>query len=182
MNPNTPVIVGIGQVLNRSKELEEAVEPILMMLDALHRSEKDSGVKLLSEVSSVRVIRGVWDYGDPAGYIAENIGCGDAETIGTLFGGNQVQAVLNRSCLEILAGTQDLVVLTGAENGSSSARARKQGVQLASTVIEGLPDEMVGSQKPEHHAYEVAKGIRQAIQVYPMYENAILYAVGESMD
>ncbi len=182
MNPNTPVIVGVGQVLNRSKELEEAVEPILMMLDALHRSEKDSGVQLLSEVSSVRVIRGVWDYGDPAGYIAENIGCGDAETIGTLFGGNQVQAVLNRSCLEILAGTQDLVVLTGAENGSSSARARKQGVQLASTVIEGLPDEMVGSQKPEHHAYEVAKGIRQAIQVYPMYENAIRYARGESMD
>ena len=34
MNPNTPVIDGIGQVLNRSKELEEAVEPILMMLDA----------------------------------------------------------------------------------------------------------------------------------------------------
>ena len=181
MNPNTPVIVGVGQVLNRSKELEEAVEPILMMLDALRQAESDSGVRLLSDVSSVRVIRGVWNYGDPAGYIAENIGCGDAETLGTLFGGNQVQAVLNRSCLEILDGKQDLVVLTGAENGSSAARARKQGLQLASTVMEGAPDEIVGSQKPEHHAYEVAKGIRQAIQVYPMYENAIRYARGETM-
>ena len=182
MNPKTPVIVGVGQVLNRSKDLEEAVEPILMMLDALDQAEKDSGVRLLSDVSSVRVIRGVWDYGDPAGYIAENIGCDNAETIGTLFGGNQVQAVLNRSCLDILEGKQELVVLTGAENGSSSARARKQGVQLASTVIEGTSDEIVGSQKPEHHAYEIARGIKQAIQVYPMYENAIRYARGESMD
>ena len=80
MNPKTPVIVGVGQVLNRSKDLEEAVEPILMMLDALDQAEKDAGVRLLSDVSSVRVIRGVWDYGDPAGYIAKNIGCDKAET------------------------------------------------------------------------------------------------------
>ena len=26
MNPKTPVIVGVGQVLNRSKDLEEAVD------------------------------------------------------------------------------------------------------------------------------------------------------------
>ena len=181
MNPKTPVIVGVGQILNRSKNLDAAVEPIQMMLEALSQAEKDSEAKVLPAATSIRVIKGVWDYGDPAGYIAEKIGCAEAETIGTLFGGNQVQAVLNRSCLEILAGQQQLVLLAGAENGSSSARARKQGVQLPKTAINGSPDEVVGSQKPEHHEYEIAKGIRQAIQVYPMYENAIRHARQESM-
>ena len=126
MNPKTPVIVGVGQILNRSKNLDDAVEPIQMMLEALSQAEKDSEAKVLPAATSIRVIKGVWDYGDPAGYIAEKIGCAKAETIGTLFGGNQVQAVLNRSCLEILAGQQQLVLLAGAENGSSSARAKHQ--------------------------------------------------------
>ena len=182
MNPRTPVVVGVGQVLNRSKDLDDAIEPIEMMLKALHRAEEDSGARLLGQVGSVRVIRGVWDYGNPAGFIAERIGSTDSETMGTLFGGNQVQAVLNRSCLDILSGDHDLIVLTGAENGSSSNRARKQGIQMHSTSISGSPDEIVGSQKPEHHEFEVAKGINQAIQVYPMYENAIRYARGETMD
>jgi len=182
MNPRTPVVVGVGQVLNRSKDLDDAIEPIQMMLKALYRAEEDSGARLLDQVGSVRVIRGVWDYGNPAGFIAERIASPNPETMGTLFGGNQVQAVLNRSCLDILSGDHDLIVLTGAENGSSSNRARKQGIQLRSTSISGSPDEIVGSQKPEHHEFEVAKGIKQAIQVYPMYENAIRYARGETMD
>ena len=182
MNPRTPVIVGVGQVLNRSKDLEEAVEPIQMMLTAIREAEKDTGVGLLREAQSVRVIRGVWDYGDPAGYIAEKIGSPNAERIGTLFGGNQVQAIVNRSCLEILSNKLDFVVLAGAENGSSAARARKQGSRLTSTKISGSPDEVVGSQQPEHHEHEVAKGIRQAIQVYPMYKNSIRFNRGESFE
>ena len=127
MNPRTPVVVGVGQVLNRSKDLNDAIEPIQMMLKSVYRAEEDSGSKLLSQVGSVRVIRGVWDYGNPAGFIAEKIGSPNSETMGTLFGGNQVQAVLNRSCLDILSGDHDLIVLTGAENGNCSNRARKQG-------------------------------------------------------
>ena len=137
MNPRTPVVVGVGQVLNRSKDLDDAIEPIQMMLKALYRAEEDSGARLLDQVGSVRVIRGVWDYGNPAGFIAERIASPNSETMGTLFGGNQVQAVLNRSCLDILSGDHDLIVLTGAENGSSSNRARKQGIQHARRVSLG---------------------------------------------
>ena len=73
MNPRTPVVVGVGQVLNRSKDLDDAIEPIQMMLKALYRAEEDSGARLLGQVGSVRVIRGVWDYGNPAGFIAERL-------------------------------------------------------------------------------------------------------------
>ena len=113
MNPRTPVVVGVGQVSNRSKDLDDAMN-LSDDAEALYRAEEDSGARLLDQVGSVRVIRGVWDYANPAGFIAKRSAI-NSETMGTLFGGNQVQAVLNRSCLDILSGDHDLIVLTGAE-------------------------------------------------------------------
>ena len=162
---HTPVIVGIGQLLNRSRDLGDAIEPIEMMLACLRAAEEDSESNLLGDVDSMRVIRGIWDYGNPARYLSEALGCGKAQSIGTLFGGNQVQAVINRSCLDIQSGQNSLIAVTGAENGSSSSRARKEGIKLIATEVGGHPDEILGSQKPEHHDFEIAKGIKQAIQV-----------------
>ena len=58
MNPNTPVLVGVGQLVNRIESLEEAVEPIEMMLRASELAERDTGAGgVLRQVGSVRVIR-----------------------------------------------------------------------------------------------------------------------------
>ena len=182
-NPNTPIIVGAAQTLNRIQTLDETIEPLRMMLQAAALAEQDSGVgRLLRQVQSVRVIRGMWGYANPAGYIAEQIGASGAQTVGTLFGGNQNQAVVNRTALSILAGELDLVLITGAENGNSAAKARKAGTKIPLTETPGTYDLTIGSQKPEHHDYEIAKGIRTAIQVYPMYENAIRHQRGESIE
>jgi acetyl-CoA C-acetyltransferase len=183
MNPKTPVLIGVGQFLNRIGDLDDALEPIRMMMEATRRAEADCAAgAVLSHVQSVRVIRGVWRYGNPAAWMAEQIGAPVAQTLGTLFGGNQVQAVVNRTALEILAGDLDTVLITGAENGNSAGKARKAGVELPVTGTPGEYDVLVGAQKPEHHEFEVARGIRTAIQVYPMYENAIRHHRGESID
>jgi len=183
MNPKTPILVGAGQFLNHIGSLDETVEPIRMMLEAVALAEADCQTgSVLSHVQSVRVIRGMWRYRNPAAWIAEQIGVPGAQTLGTLFGGNQVQAIVNRTALEILAGDFDAVLLTGAENGYSAAKARKAGVDLPVTDAPGDYDVLVGAQKPEHHEYEEAKGIRTAIQVYPMYENAIRHHRGETLE
>lgn len=181
-NPRTPIIVGTGQFVNRSQDIDAAIEPLDMMLRALDMAEEDTQVgSLLEKVQSVRVIRGRWDYANPAKFIAERIGAPNAQTVGTLFGGNQNQAVVNRTALSILKGDFDLVAITGAENGYSAARARKAGVRLPVTDTPGDYDVLIGAQKPEHHDFEIAKGIRTAIQVYPMYENAIRHQQGETL-
>jgi acetyl-CoA C-acetyltransferase len=183
MNPNTPILVGAGQLLNRIESLDEALEPIEMMLRAVRLAEEDAGAgNLLPQVQSVRVIRGLWSYDNPARFIAERIGAPNAQTVGTLFGGNQNQAVVNRTALSILSGELDLVLITGAENGYSWARARKTGGKIPVTETPGQYDLVIGGQKPEHHDNEIARGIRTPIQVYPMYENAIRYNRGEAID
>ena len=182
-NPRTPVIVGVGQFLNRISTLDDAVEPVEMMMHAVRRAEADTGTGgFLDQVQSVRVVRGMWSYENPAAVIAERIGAVRAQTVGTLVGGNQNQALMNQTASEILAGRFDLVLITGAENGNSSGKARRAGVSLAQTPAPGKPDLVFGAeQRPEHHEYEVAKGIRRAIQVYPMYDNALRHERGESL-
>ena len=147
-NPNTPVIVGVAQVLNRIQNLDEAIEPLQMMLQAVRLAEQDTGVGgLLRHVQSVRVIRGMWNYVNPASYIAEQIGAPQAQTVGTLFGGNQNQAVVSRTAVSILSGELDLALITGAENGNSTAKARKAGAKIPLTETPGTYDLVIGSQK-----------------------------------
>jgi acetyl-CoA C-acetyltransferase len=183
MNPRTPVLVGVGQYLNHIENLDQACEPVEMMLKAarLAAADTDAGT-VLAQVQSVRVIRGIWRYQNPARWIADRIGVPGVETLGTLFGGNQVQAVVNRTALEILNCELDVALIAGAENGYSAGKARQAGVKLPVQDAPGDYDVLVGAQKPEHHEYEEAQGIRTAIQVYPMYENAIRHHRGETID
>ena len=182
-NPRTPVIVGVGQFLNRIESLQQAQEPLRMMLEAVRRAERDVEVgPFLHQAQSVRVVRGIWNYGNPAAAVAEHIGASAAQTMGTLIGGNQNQALMNHTAAQILAGEFDLVLVAGAENGYSAGKARRAGVALPQSEAPGKPDAMFGAeQQPEHHEYEVAKGISRAIQVYPMYDNAIRHARGETL-
>ncbi len=180
----TPVLVGVGQILNRVSDLSEALEPLEMMWRATQTAARDAQIEhQLDKVQSVRVVRGMWPYRNPAQAIADRMGARDVETVGTLIGGNQNQAVINETSLEILNEGLDLVLITGAENGNSASKARRQGVSLKYTETNGQYDRVIGAeQQPEHHPFEVAKGIRRAIQVYPMYDNAIRYNRGETMD
>ncbi len=176
-NPRTPVLVGAGQVLNRLDTLEDAKEPLEMMMDAILMAEKDTGVdKLLAQAQSVRVVRGMWGYKNPAKLLAERIGASGAESVGTLIGGNQNQVVINDTASAILNNGLDLVIIT-------AGKARKAGIALAETPAPGNYDRVIGAeQQPEHHEFERARGIMRAIQIYPMYDNAIRQARGESID
>ena len=139
MNPNTPVIIGIAQLQQRITDPALGDEPIDMMVNAVRQAASDAGNPgMLGSVDSVRVIRGIWRYKQPAGYVAEKIGSPGAEKFGTPFGGNSVQSAVNQSALEILNGTKSLVVLTGAENGNTLAKARKQGIELSYKETSGL--------------------------------------------
>jgi acetyl-CoA C-acetyltransferase len=180
---STPILVGVAQVSQRVADLADAAEPLDLMLDAVRKAADDAGAPhLLTEAQSVRVVRGVWHYKNPAKAVAERIGVPNAETVLTPFGGNYVQSCVNATALDIQSGNADLVVITGAECGSTWARTRRAGNRVEWSDIPGTPDRIIGEDKPMAHDFEMALNIRQPIQVYPMFENALRHHLGESLD
>ncbi len=181
-DPRTPVIVGQAQLEQRAQDPAAAREPLDLMHAAVLAAAEDAGAPgLLPRASSVRVIRGVWPYSNPARVIADRIGAPGAETVGTGYGGNMVQSVLNHTASAILRGERDVVVIAGAETGHSQARSRAAGRRPTYTEAPGAPDLVLGPDAPMSHPAELARGIRQPIQLYPVFENAIRAARGESI-
>jgi len=182
-NPETvPVLVGISQLEQRVADPAAAKEPLDLMIEAVRAAAAEAGSNsLLQHATSVRVIRGIWPYKNPARIVAQAVGIPNAETVLTPYGGNFVQTTLNQSALDIQAQRHGVIVLTGAECGYTQARARKQNVELKWHEAPGTPDRLIGEDKNMRHDAEKAVGLGQPIQLYPIFENALRHARGESL-
>ncbi|HEX7036680.1 MAG TPA: acetyl-CoA acetyltransferase [Pseudomonadales bacterium] len=179
----TPVLVGVAQLNQRIDDPTAGKEPFELMIDAVRSAAEDTGAPgLLADVGSVRVIRGIWPYGNPAKAVAEAVGCPGAETAMSQYGGNFVQTVVNQTALDIQRGAQQLVVITGAECGNSQAKARRAGIELTWQPLPGTPDRMFGEDKDMRHPAEKKLRIGAPIQLYPLFENALRHQRGESIE
>jgi acetyl-CoA C-acetyltransferase len=179
----TPILVGVAQLEQRITDPTAGKEPIELMIDAVRQAAEDAGAPaLLTEASSVRVIRGIWPYQNPAKAVAEAVGTPGAETVLSSYGGNFVQTVVNQTALDIQSGRHDVVIVTGAECGNTQAKARRAGVDLHWQALPGTPDRMIGEEKDMRHQAEKMLRIGRPIQIYPLFENALRHHRGESID
>ena len=178
-----PVLVGVGQLLQRAGDPSEAAEPLAMMLAALERAGQDAAApKLLQRATSIYVIRGMWGYGDPGRAIAQRLGAVLGETVTTPYGGNFAQACVIDAAREIQAGRRDVVLVTGAENGRSQGQAQRKGVALRETEAPGSPDRRIAADKPIFHEAELARGMNSASDVFAIIESALRFAKGETLE
>ena len=179
----TPVLVGVAQVLQRGEDLDAAREPLELMVDAVRAAAEDARCPaLLARAGAVRVVRGMWRYADPGRVVAERVGCPNAKTALTQYGGNYVQTAVSQTFLDIQRGALDVAIVTGAECGRTWARLSKQGKPTGWSEAPGTPDETIGDDLVLSHAAEVARGIRMPIQMYPIFDVALRAARGESVD
>jgi len=178
MDKNTPVLVGIAQVEQRTDDPSSAKEPIDLMIEAVHSAAHDAGSSELLSANSVRVVRGIWPYQNPAKAVAEAIGNANAETGITPYGGNFVQTTLNKSCLDIQSGTHDIIIIAGAECGNTQARAAKAKIDLGWRDLPGTPDVTMGAEVEMRHPAEKAIRMGAPIQIYPIFETALRHHLG----
>src|SRR6202790_934846 len=60
-----PVIVGVGEIVDRPADLTSGLEPLALLEHALKRAEADSGGKLLGEIQSLDIVNFLsWRYRD----------------------------------------------------------------------------------------------------------------------
>ena len=178
-----PVLVGVGQLLQRLEDPREAAEPLEMMVAALEQAGNDAGApKLLQRADSIYVTRGAWGYGDPGRAVARRLGAMPGETVGTPYGGNYAQACVIDAAREIQSGRRKVVLVTGSEKGRSAGQAQREGVELRETEAPGAPDRTLADDKAIFHEAELARGMNSASDIFAIIDSAIRFARGESLE
>lgn len=184
LDPRTPVLVGAGQFLHRAAGLDDALEPVDLMIEAVRAAADDAGVGDVPAVGSIRVVSSLsWKYGNPAWVIADRLGLDVPELAYTTAGGNTPQTLVNTTALDLLAGKLDAALLVGGEAWRTRMRARKEGAILDwARAPEDQPPVMMGKELEMTHPAEAERGIYMPVQIYPMFETALRAAAGRAPD
>ena len=91
--------------------------------------------------------------------------------------------MVNMAALDIQAGRRDVVVLAGGEGIYSRRRAKRAGVEIATTVDADQPvAESLAEDVTMNSAVEEAAGVAMPVNVYPLFENTLRAARGETLD
>lgn len=180
LDPRTPVIVGVGQINERADSAD--LEPVDLMAMAAREAVDP---RVLADVDAIRVVNLLsWRYRDPGLLLGQRIGASNPSTYYTGVGGNTPQSLVNQACLDIQAGRADTVLLAGAETWRARKRLKANGIRPDWTkqddsvaVPPGAEDEVPMSGPAEDRI-----GLLLPSHVYPLFEQALRIANGESSD
>jgi acetyl-CoA C-acetyltransferase len=188
MSTERAVVVGVGQVRNRpgldAKEWNP-LEPAKLMAIALERAAADAGKpELLALADFAGVIPPLaWAYDDLPARVAELCGAKPRESEELPGGGEGPILLLNQVANRIAAGEIQIALLCGAEAVYSRRKARADGVPLSGWTQGGdhLPAFLL-KMKPFANALEQRHGVRNPVDMYPVYENALRARAGRSIE
>ena len=180
IDPRTPVLVGYGQVNQHTEDA--TVEPVDLMVAAAREA---ADPRVLEAVDAVRIVNLLsWRYRDPGLLLAQRIGADKAETRYTGIGGNVPQTLVNLACLDIQQGKHDVVLIAGGETWRSRTRVRAAGNKMQGTRQDESVPMAPGSDEnlPMAGPGDAKIGLDRPAYVYPMFEQAVRIANGETFD
>ena len=174
----TPVIIGIGEIVDRPADPALAREPLHLMADAIRAADADAGGGFVERIDSMDVINLVsWRYDRVAQRLAERLGINPARAVYGLVGGETPTTKIHEAALRIMNGNSRVAVITGGEAANAVSKAKAAGIDLPWTPPAAKPENpIIGSDHVTPLA--VRHGIMSPVHVYPLYENATTAAWG----
>ena len=117
-----PVVIGVGDIKNNSKRLEDAIEPADLMFKAIEEAIQDSGLsddatnKLRSKIDSIDVVATwTWPYTDLPGLLSEKLKVKPRHKHYSSHGGNFPGKLFDDAARRISQGKSRVAVITGGE-------------------------------------------------------------------
>src|SRR4051812_13610717 len=124
-----PVIVGVGEISDRPKEIASGLEPLTLLEQALKRAEQDSGGNLLGEIGSLDIVNFLsWRYQDPAKQLSNRLGIKPAHAYYGPVGGESPIRYLHEAGQRIARGECSVAAVCGAEAQSTATKAERAGL------------------------------------------------------
>jgi hypothetical protein len=124
----TPVVIGVGDIKNQSTKVEDAVEPMRLMLQATSLAIKDTSLspsaakELQSNIDSVSVVNTwSWNYPDLPGLIGEELGVTPKHKTLIRHGGDTPAKLFDEAARRVSFGEAKVALVTGGEALASRA-------------------------------------------------------------
>ncbi|WP_431968208.1 acetyl-CoA acetyltransferase [Nocardia sp. bgisy134] len=185
MDPRTPVLVGVGQVVHRTGD-PGLPGPVELATESLRRAGADSGAgdRLLRAADLVAAVAPVSKpYPDLGALVAAELGAAPKRTVQSVrFGGDAPQRLLNTVAQAIADGKSEIALITGAESVASSNAATRAGAGLEwpEQPEDVAPTELIGSDKAPNSEMETAAGLWGPVYFYALMETALRGRLGLS--
>ena len=175
-----PVIVGVGQVNDRSEDPATALDPVQLMVAALRTADEDAGGGWLARAGSLAVVdqisfRGLNPVVDA---VADALGIAPGHRVQTAgpMGDSPVR-LLAEAANRIRSGAADACAVVGGEALRTAARR----AALAAGGAAADHNAMRGRHRERAPDYRQRYGLVAPVDVYPLYENATRAAWGQTL-
>ncbi|WHU02544.1 acetyl-CoA acetyltransferase [Sphingomonas sp. NIBR02145] len=180
MAPDTPVMVGIGESIDRPFAISSAREPLALMAEAARSADADAGGWLLGRVDALDVVSIVsWRYADVAASLCAELDIAPRIQAFHEVGGESPVRLLHEAALRIARGESRVALVVGAEAQHSAARAKREGETPPWTPFaRDAPSPLRGADIV--HPLALRHGLSTPTQVYPLFEMASAAAWGQS--
>jgi hypothetical protein len=119
---STPVVIGVGHFKNKSLKVEDALEPLELMLRATRLAIEDANLqppaseKLQSAIDSVDIVATwTWNYPDLPGSLSKKLEISPQYKHYSEHGGNQPAKLFDEAARRISFGESKVAIVTGGE-------------------------------------------------------------------
>lgn len=189
---HTPIIVGVGDYVNRSKRIEDALEPLKLIQFAITNALEDTGLSaarrsaLQSQIDSIDVTATwTWPYQDLPGSIAEGLAVRVRHKHYSEHGDNQPAKLTDDAARRISMGYSKVAIVTGAEALASltaCAAAGKLPPPGWTTPNEDITKVFSPTSRELAPSLGSKHSIGNPIHIYPLYENSFRAHRHQSID
>ena len=184
IDPRTPVIIGISQISYPTPRLDNPLDAIDIMSEAVSAAVADTGGSdVASEIDTLAVVAGLFSFRDPAALIAAEIGARNARTVLTSMGGNTPITFTGELGDRIWRGEADIGVLVSGESNATRRALKKQGRRLEHRAEQSSePMQQWGPTLEMGSEVDTARGGELPRNTYAVMDSAIRAHRGESLD
>lgn len=176
-----PVVLGVGQVVDRPDDPLAGREPLALMADAARLALADAGATPAA-LDTVAVVTNVFhDYGDTARMLATRLSAQPRTLVLSTWGGNTPVALFSHLCDEIAAGRTEVALLVGAEALATLRAFQKRGEQPPWTPPAPSGPPRWGDDRDGSHPLEKAHDATLPTVTFALVENAFRAARGQTI-
>lgn len=178
---NHIIIVGTSQ-LTQDKKTNTPLDPLSLIIETSKKAIKDTNAnssKLVTAIDSVYMtnIRS-WSYEDAPGELSQALGINPKKKIYLPDGGNTPQMLVNRASKALFTGNANAILIAGGETFYTAYKS----IKIKHWPPSKPPKYMEGDLWDGINEFENSYGIKNPPLAYALFETALRYKMGKSID